>query len=200
MNFIGPGTKLQDNDISDIAEEIGVEESALRAVLSVETGGSGFDKLNRPKALFERHIFFRELTSQLNKQIQAVDEKLAYRKWGELPYPKTSDGVYDEIERALVIDEEAALRSTSWGLGQIMGNNFKAAGCQSVQDMVQQAVESEANQLRQMVNFMKSNNILPKLANKDWAGFARAYNGPAYETNQYDKKLETAYNKFTDVA
>jgi len=200
MNFIGSGTKLQDGDIAAIAAELGVEEAALRAVLSVETGGSGFDHLNRPKALFERHIFFRELKSKLDKQQHAVDEKLAYPKWGMLPYPKGSDAVYDEIERAMAIDEDAALRSTSWGLGQIMGLNYSAAGCASVQDMVELAVESEAEQLRQMVNFIKSNGILPKLAAKDWAGFARSYNGPGYETNQYDKKLEIAYNKFNDVA
>ena len=200
MNFIGSGTKLTDGDIATIADELGVEEAALRAVLSVETGGSGFDKINRPKALFERHIFFRELKPNLNKQAKAVDQNLAYPKWGQMPYPKTSDGVYEEIDRACSIDEDAALASTSWGLGQIMGLNYQAAGCETVQEMVQQAVESETNQLRHMVNLMKSNGLVSKLANKDWAGFARYYNGPSYETNQYDKKLETAYNKFSDAA
>jgi len=200
MNFIGSGTKLTDGDIATIADELGVEEAALRAVLSVETGGSGFDKINRPKALFERHIFYRELRTELDKQQQAIDEKLAYPKWGQFPYPKTSDGVYEEIDRASSIDEGAALCSTSWGLGQIMGLNYQAAGCETVQEMVRQAVESEANQLRHMVNFMKSNNLVSKLANKDWKGFARLYNGPNYDLNQYDKKLETAYSKFSDVA
>ena len=139
-------------------------------------------------------------SDDLDKQVIAVDQKLAYPRWGELPYPKTSDGVYDEIDRASAIDLERTLLSTSWGLGQIMGSNFRLAGCSTVEEMVEQAVESELNQLRQMVSFLKTSGILSRLADLDWANFARLYNGPSYETNQYDKKLETAYNKFTDEA
>lgn len=200
MNFIGSGKRLSDEQIFDVANELGVEGIALKAVLHVETSGVGFDSINRPKALFERHIFYRLLKDKLDKQQQAVDQKLAYPKWGTMPYPRTSDGTYEEIERAMSIDEDAALSSASWGLGQIMGMNYAAAGCDTVQEMVEAAVESEFNQLCQMAKFLENNNILPKLANKDWAGFARAYNGPSYETNQYDKKLEIAYNKFNELA
>jgi hypothetical protein len=34
------------------------------------------------------------------------------------------------------------------------------------------------------------------LRDKDWAGFARRYNGPAYAENKYDEKLSAAYEKF----
>jgi hypothetical protein len=80
--------------------------------------------------------------------------------------PKTSDGVYDEIDRAGVIDLERTLLSTSWGLGQIMGSNFRLAGCATVEDMVEQAVQSELNQLRQMVSFLKTSGILSRLADQ----------------------------------
>jgi hypothetical protein len=32
------------------------------------------------------------------------------------------------------------------------------------------------------------------LKNKDWAGFARHYNGPDY--GDYDKRMERAYKRF----
>ena len=32
---------------------------------------------------------------------------------------------------------------------------------------------------------------------KDWANFARGYNGPAYAKNRYDVKLAAAYAKFS---
>lgn len=43
--------------------------------------------------------------------------------------------------------------------------------------------------------FIQSNRLDTYLRNKDWAGFAKRYNGPAYTENQYDKKLEKAYHK-----
>ena len=43
--------------------------------------------------------------------------------------------------------------------------------------------------------FIQSNRLDTYLRNKDWAGFAKRYNGPAYAENQYDKKLEKAYHK-----
>ena len=122
---------------------------------------------------------------------------MAYPKYGEKPYPKGSDAVYAEIEAACNIDEEAALKSVSWGLGQIMGSNFTIAGCDSVQEMVEQAKESEAKQLQQMANFIRKNGLVDELQNKDWAGFAKRYNGPAYQSNQYDVKLASAYERFT---
>ncbi len=43
--------------------------------------------------------------------------------------------------------------------------------------------------------FIQSNRLDTYLRNKDWAGFAKRYNGPAYAENQYDKELEKAYHK-----
>ena len=197
MNFVGTAFRLTPNDIDDVAASLNIEPAALRAVLAVETGGSGFDKANRPKALFERHYFYRFLNSQPEKQQQAVEAGLAYPKYGEKPYPKGSDAVYAEIQAACDIDQEAALKSVSWGLGQIMGSNFTIAGCSSVLEMVEQAKESEKNQLQQMANFIHQNGLVDELQNKDWAGFAKRYNGPAYQSNQYDVKLASAYERFT---
>jgi len=196
MNFVGTATPMQAGDIDATAETLDIEPAALHAVLSVETGGSGFDKAGRPKALFERHYFYKMLKDKPDVLQQAVDAGLAYPKWGEKPYPKGSDAVYAEIVAACDIDLEAALRSVSWGLGQIMGNNYKLAGCSSAQELVEQAMESEVNQLKHMANFIKSANLLDELQRRDWAGFAKGYNGPSYAQNKYDTKLEEAYNKF----
>jgi len=193
MNFSGNAAKATENDFRAAAESINVPYEAFRAVTRVEAAGSGFDSDNRPKALFERHIFYKLLKEKPDLQQQAVDEKLAYPKWGMLPYPKGSDAVYEEIERACKIDENAALQSTSWGLGQIMGMNFYAAGCASVKEMVEKAGESEGNQLKQMAAFIKYSKLDDELRNLDWAGFAKGYNGPGYAQNKYDEKLANAY-------
>ena len=196
MEFIGEAKKIEQSEIDEIANDLGVEPAAFRAVITVEAAGSGFDKADRPKALFERHHFYKHLKDAPGLLANAVSEGLAYPKWGEKPYPKGSDAVYDEITRACAIDEEAALLSTSWGLGQIMGSNFKMAGCKSVQEMVEEAKASEAGQLRQMAAFIKSAGLVDELASLNWAGFAKGYNGPQYAQNQYDKKLAAAYSRF----
>lgn len=197
MDFKGAAVKMQAEDIPAVADSLGVETAALRAVLSVETGGSGFDASGRPKALFERHYFYKFLANEPDKQSQAVSAGLAYPKWGEKPYPKGSDAVYAEINAACEIDLDAALRSVSWGLGQIMGNNHKMVGFNTAEDMVKNAMESEVNQLRQMAAFIKAAGLLDELQGKNWAGFAKGYNGPAYATNQYDAKLAAAYQKYS---
>jgi len=195
MEFKGAARKVTPEEIDQIAIDLKVEVAAFRAVIAVEAAGSGFDKAGRPKALFERHHFYKHLKDAPGLQANAEAEGLAYPKWGTKPYPKGSDAVYAEIERACTIDEEAALLSTSWGLGQIMGSNFKMAGCSSVEAMVEEACESEAGQLRQMAAFIKSAGLQDELMNKDWAKFARGYNGPGYAQNAYDVKLAQAYEK-----
>jgi len=200
MDFTGAARKLDLSEIESIATDLGVEPAAFRAVIVVEAAGSGFDKAGRPKALFERHHFYKHLKDAPGLRANAEAEGLAYAKWGTKPYPKGSDAVYAEIVRACAIDEEAALLSTSWGLGQIMGSNYKLAGCASVRGMVSEASESEAGQVRQMASFIKNAGLQDELQKKNWAAFARGYNGPGYAKNAYDVKLAQAYNKLSGSA
>jgi hypothetical protein len=200
MDFTGAARKIEPSEIDQIANDLGVEPAAFRAVIAVEAAGSGFDKAGRPKALFERHHFYKHLKDAPGLRANAEAEGLAYAKWGTKPYPKGSDAVYAEIVRACAIDEEAALLSTSWGLGQIMGSNYKLAGCASVREMLSEACESEAGQVRQMASFIKNAGLQDELQKKNWAAFARGYNGPGYAKNAYDVKLAQAYNKLSGSA
>lgn len=44
---------------------------------------------------------------------------------------------------------------------------------------------------------MKLLRLSQKLKQKDWAGFARGYNGPAYAKYGYHKKMAKAYARFS---
>ena len=57
--------------------------------------------------------------------------------------------------------------------------------------------ESESKQLESFVTFLKSKNLDLFLNKKNWAKFAKGYNGTAYAKNKYDQKLKDAYNKFS---
>ena len=61
MGFIGPGRRPAQGDVGEAARWPVVETAVLLAFMEVETIGRNFDKLNRPKKLFEPHVFWRGL-------------------------------------------------------------------------------------------------------------------------------------------
>lgn len=194
INFSGPAKRLDDIDLPRIAALISVGEDELHALLDVESSGHGFDAQNRPVALYEPHVAWRNCEGTLRDKLVAAG--LAYPKWGEKPYPKDS---YPRILAAQAINETVALKATSWGLGQILGENYKAAGYASVQDMVSACVADEENQLAMMVRFIKANGLDDELRRHDWAGLARGYNGPQYAKNNYDARLAAAFAKWQKI-
>ncbi|WP_109468526.1 N-acetylmuramidase family protein [Albibacillus kandeliae] len=195
MNFSGKAARLEDVDLPRIGAEIGVGEDEIHAILEVESRGRGFDPLGRPVMLFEPHIFWRQLGAGA-KRDEAARKGVAYPRWGERRYPKDS---YPRLSIALGIDEPAALRSASWGLGQIMGFNHGLCGYETARTMVQDMMESEAAQLSAMVRFIVSAGLDDELRRHDWAGFARVYNGPSYAKHGYDVRLARAFAKWRAI-
>lgn len=193
-DFRGPAVRLNDGDISALALESGIETAALKAIIAVESAGSGFDSKDRPKILFEPHIFYRYVPD--DRRDEAIAKGLAYKKWGMVPYPKGSDAQYARLYDAIDIDETAALKSASWGMGQIMGFNHRVVGADTVQNFVAANLDSEANQMRFMLKFIQNSGLLDEVRDLNWAGFARGYNGPGYAKNAYDVKLKNAYEQF----
>lgn len=194
-NFIGAAKRLDDIDLPRIAEQIGCGEDELHAFMDVEAAGSGFDRHGRPKMLFEPHVFYR-LLGKGTKRDRAVREGLAYPKWGTKPYPADS---YPALQRAILIDEDKALQAASWGLAQILGENYAAAGFASVESMVEAFMEDEEDHLQAAVTFIVSKGIDDDLREHRWADFARIYNGPGYKKNKYDEKLAKAFKKWAGI-
>lgn len=61
-----------------------------------------------------------------------------------------------------------------------------------MKDYVASMGESEANQLREFVSFIKADPVLKAaICNKDWHGFAVRYNGPAQQG--YDTTIASNY-------
>lgn len=198
--------RLDDADINEIAAKYQLENAAIKAVIKVETGGSGFLEDGRPKILFEGHIFWNELKKVNIKPEEYVVKfpDIVYPHWTK-QYYKGGTGEYDRLEKAKLIHEEAALKSASWGLFQIMGFNYSMVGFDNVDAFVKAEYESEKEHLKAFINFITyKNNAQAKatiefLREKDWKSFAARYNGPRYAENQYDRKLEIAYNRYISV-
>lgn len=194
MDFVGKAKRIDDIDLPLIGAAIGVGEDELHAFIDVETRGSGFDSRNRPRILFERHIFWRYLPAA--KRAAAEKAGLASKIPGG--YGKTSEQ-YEKLARAMKIDRRAALYACSWGLAQIMGFNHEAAGYATVEEMVEAFKDDEENHLRAAIRFITSNKLDDALRRHDWAAFARGYNGVAYRKNAYDTKLAEAYLKWSRI-
>lgn len=193
MNFIGTGQVLSGGDFARAAAAIGCEEAVIRAVTVVEARGEGFDAKRRPVILFEPHVFYRNLPQE--KRPEAVRQGLAYAKWRKGNYPATQDARYDQLVRAMAIDRDAALMACSWGLGQVLGENWKLCSFSSIEAMVRKCLEGEGGQLDVMVAFIRGRGLGKHLVAKNWAAFALGYNGKLYAENAYDKKLATAYSR-----
>jgi hypothetical protein len=197
MNFIGAAKKLDDIDLPNVGRLIGVGEDEIHAILDTETRGTGFDSKNRPIILFEPHIFHKQLSAHKPEKLsEAMSKGLAYKTWGQSPYPRDS---YPRLEEAILIDPELAVRSASWGLGQLMGFNHSMAGYSSALDMVEQFKADEEYHLLAMIKFIISAGLDDELRRKDWKGFARGYNGPGFKKNRYDVKLKTNYEKWLKI-
>lgn len=191
ITFKGRAKPLDAWDYGRLGRLLSVGEDELRAVVEVECAGSGFDAQGRPKMLFEPHRFWRELGEA--KRGVAFAKGLAYPKWGEKPYPADS---YPRLIEAMKMDRPAALRSASWGLGQIMGSNCRAAGYASAEAMVLDFLDDEEKHLKAMVDFILAESLDDDLRRHDWSGFARGYNGPGYAQNGYHTKLAGAFAKW----
>lgn len=92
-------------------------------------------------------------------------------------------------------DREAAWKSASWGMFQIMG--FNHSGFDTVGQFVAAMFESEYQHLRSFLAFCADSDLIPVLKKKDWASFARTYNGAGYKQNQYDQKMAKAYGEYS---
>lgn len=188
--FEGKGKPLSESGLAQAAQALGVELPALWAVMTVETKGCGFLPDRRPLILFERH-WFRRLTGG---KFDATAPDLSNSAAGG--YGAAGAHQYERLERALILDRNAALESTSWGLGQVMGFNAKAAGFPDVEAMVTAMCDSEDAQFQGMVGFVKSNGLSKFLRSGDWSSFAKFYNGPDFQKNHYDTKLARAHARY----
>jgi hypothetical protein len=175
-------------DIKAAADRMQCEQACVRAVLKVESRGRGFSADGRPIILFEPHIFSKATT----RKFDISNPNVSYKSWGDKPYPPTQAGRYAQLEEAFGLDPEAAVGAASWGLFQILGQNYKACGFASATAFVADMAQSEARQLAAFEAFVRANKILDELQNKDWAGFARVYNGPG-QVEKYAKLLSDAY-------
>ncbi|KAB8310348.1 N-acetylmuramidase family protein [Erwinia endophytica] len=186
-------TNSNDKSVSEelyvsAAKALNCEVAAIKSVVITESQITGpFDSYGRPTILYERHIF----SGLTNHKFDGSHPEISgpkYKKYG------TVDAQYKKLQAAMELDKGAALKSASWGAFQIMGGNFSSAGYASIDAFVE-GMQTINGQTYAFVNHIKNTPVLlHALQNKNWARFARYYNGESYKENDYDTKLSANYN------
>jgi N-acetylmuramidase len=182
------GGALTNADFAGAARTLDCELNAIKAVALTETKQSPWDDMGRPTILFERHKFRGHTASAYNASHPDISG------------PQGAYGLfrvqYTKLKRAAMLNEEAALKSASWGAFQILGENHVASGFTTVAGFVEAMMREEADHLAAFVQFIIANSGMHKaLKNKKWATFASLYNGPTYADNDYDTKMQTTYDE-----
>ena len=155
--------------IKKLSVQFGIEAAALASFIMTETGGKGFDDKTgkiliqfEPK-WFKKHVPYAPSGAwSVNKVDVQTKEWIAFND----AFAKNADG---------------AMRSTSIGLGQIMGFHYKRLGFKTVGEMWDHAKKSLENQVWQICQFIETDKELKKaIVAKNWHVIASIYNGSGY--------------------
>lgn len=183
--------RLTDADFRRVAEQLGVETAAIKAVVSIEAGAAmkGFWAPGVPVINFDPTMY-RRYAAKAADRSGAKDETVPAGLTG---YARSE---WTQLINARKKNAQGANLGTFWGMFQIGGFCYKQCGCGSVDEFVRKMSYSELEQLELFAAFLENTGYVKDLRSKNWAAFARKYNGPSYARRGYHTKMANAYVKF----
>lgn len=182
---------LTEEDFQEVARRLGVEVAAIKAVVDIEAGQShqGFAAPGKPLINFDLTMF-RRFASKRGVNLSR------YSKSHAVVFSASRGSqtrAHNRLDAAMSINPHAAIEGTFWGMFQIGGFNWKKCGAESLEDFVAKMSCSERAQLDMFAEFIINAGLLKALREKNWASFARGYNGPGYAKRGYDTRMAQAY-------
>ncbi len=186
---------LTEDDFREVAERLGVDVAAIKAVVEIEAGHAheGFSAPGKPLINFDLTMF-RRFASKRGVNLSK------YNKSHAVVFNSHSGSqlrANKRLDAARTINNNAAIEGTFWGMFQIGGFNWNKCGCSSIEEFEQRMSRSERDQLDMFAEFITSTGLVKHLKNKNWAAFARGYNGPSYARRGYHTRMAAAYNKYS---
>lgn len=178
-----------------IASEFNIEFAALMSFIEVESSGRGFDPSTGQIMIQFEPAWFRKLAPG-----SRADE------WSNNTVGRQSEE-WKAFNSAFAINPDAAMQSTSIGVGQIMGIHYQRLGYRSVSAMWDAAKRSLEIQIWQIAKFITTDcKLVSALKTKNWHMVATLYNGAGYKAlaarigrEPYDVSLRKAYEKHSRV-
>lgn len=181
--------------IKKYALQFGIDPAALHAFISTETGGKGFDdKTGKIIIQFEPKWFKKKSPYSPSGAWSVNGIEVQSKEW-------------IAFNDAFSKNKKAAMESTSIGIGQIMGFNYKTLGYTSVDEMWDDAKKGVDRQIYQICMFIKNTKgLMYALKTKDWHMVATIYNGKYYKSialkmnrDPYDKTMKMYYDKYEEI-
>lgn len=214
------GGEVKDEDIRSAAAELRCEPGLVYAIARQESAHSSFINIDGekiPSILYERHQFRRysgnPAFAESHPEIYGAAYKRARQnRSGAYIEVKTGTEIslqdiygpsgkfqYERLMAAYRLNEDAALKSCSWGKFQIMGFNHEAAGFRTVKEFTAAMSTGDAEHIKAFLKFARSNStLLNGLREKNFEKIAEGHNGsdwrginPDYATN-----IERFYNEY----
>lgn len=189
--------RLTEQDFADVAEELGVDVASVKAVIEIEAGKShqGFAAPGQPVMNFDLSMFRRFASKRgINLAKYGKSHPAVFNRAG-----RTQSAVYRRFKAAESINRHAAIEGTFWGMFQIGGFNWKKCGTKDIEEFAMLMSRSERDQLELFAKFIINSGLQKALQKKDWAAFARGYNGPGYARRGYHTRLAAAYKRYNTV-
>lgn len=177
------------SDYQTAANLLGCGVAEIKAVRDVESNGAGFLSDGRIIIRFEGHRFRKETGGKFDQSHPTI----SHPYMPDCPYNKGVASDYKRLAIAMALDPTAALLSCSWGMFQIMGDEYWRCGFKSVHAFVDALKTGEAAQLTAFCQFLISKQLADKLRNHEWDKLAYGYNGAHYRDNQYHTRLASRY-------
>ena len=188
---------LSKADYAAAAAIIGAEPAAIEAVSTVEAGGaSGFENDGRCKVRFELHRFLKYTNGEFTKTHPHLSS--AYSEGKKKSHHLGQMDEWSHLYGAALLHKTTeAIKASSWGLFQIMGDHYADCGYGTPEAFAFAMTSSAGNQLSAFISVCKSEGWAKYLIKKDWTQFAYHYNGEKYADNDYDGRMASAYQRIT---
>lgn len=193
-------TPVQREIITNYAAVNKWQFAALAAVISIESNGISGELINgklEPIIRYEGHYFDKLCAPAIRESARKAG--VSAPSAGGIKNPASQRDRWALLIKATKFDIVAAYSSVSYGVGQVMGSNWKKLGFRSVDELVAQARSGFEGQVKLMVDYINAFGLADELRNLDFSGFARGYNGSNFKKYSYDTKMETAYRNYGGV-
>lgn len=189
---------LSDADYKYVADKLGIEVAAIKAVVEIEAGKAhkGFRELGKPIINYDMSIvnkFAPKLGVSLSKYRKSHPEI-----WGasKKKYGSQQAAEWARFESLRSVNNSLGIYGCFWGMFQIGGFNWKLCKTKDVNEFYELMCRSERDQLELFANFIESSDMVKYLKAKNWAAFASRYNGPSYASRGYHTRMAKAYAKY----
>lgn len=191
----------------------------MMAIIEVETPGNGFDTKTGKILIQFEPSWFKKNSPSLLKRYEKISLELKNPEVKVNAIDKTFYTNYETVignkvdvqnkewiafNTAFFMDKEAAMKSTSIGLPQIMGFHLERLGYKTVGDMWDDFKKGEYQQVLALFRFVLTDaKLLKAVREKNYHMIAYIYNGSAYKEmakkwgrESYDISLRKASEKW----